>query len=234
MLLDIDSRPGGVKQIAVAMRSDAVTEFLCHLLELWQFEICEPSDSSVLLLAEKGSAEPLAGQGVIWLNAETDGGELGFSLPIEPESFWQALEQRFHKPPRRHIRLSLALHAEVVVGDDRTETVVTSLSDMGCRFSFHRELVRGEQLTLCLEVEGESLRIDGEVIYSMPVSAVSTGEVRAGALFSGIEAVQREHVRAFLIRSYLEEVRCRMAPERFAEALQSLDISGEVRAGLAG
>ncbi|PLY02171.1 MAG: hypothetical protein C0623_04070 [Desulfuromonas sp.] len=232
MLKDITTRSLNKKKIAVTTCEPSLDELLKALLQLWQFEVHDPAEASALLLAESGCAEPVAGQDVIWLNTDSGGAELGFSLPLEPEAFWQALEQRFHRPPRKHIRLDVDLPALISARDEKKEAVLTSLSDMGCRFSYHRELAPNESVSFEFSLEGELLTFDSRIIYAMAYSDTSDSPFRAGALFSGINAEQRARISDYLIGCYLELVRGEMPAEIFNEGLRFLELSEKVRVKL--
>ena len=234
MLNDVVERSGVIKKISVVTSDDALTELLTLLLQSWKFEIVSQDCAETLLLAEKGSIEPAAGQDVIWLAAGETSTDNSLGLPLEVESLWRILEFRFHDPPRMHIRLALDLSAQVTIRGETSEAVLTSLSEMGCRFYYDKELVRDETVTLTLQAGNETLKIGSQVIYSIPQSATSTGEVNAGLVFHGIDRTTRGRIRTYLIYTYLKEVGSVMAEERFVDTLDFLVLPESIRKKLAG
>lgn len=233
MLKNSFDRSAQVKRIAVATCSGALTEFIQHLLRHWKFEIDDGTDPDVLLLAEEGCASPGKEQSVIWMSRQQEPTPDLLCLPLEIETFWKTLERQFHQPPRMHIRLDVTMEALVTVGHEMDVVAVSSLSDMGARFIYHRELVRDEALIFTVNIDGVDLPIDGRVIYAMHQSAASGEVFRAGLLFEGIKKEQRDLLRSFLIWRYLEQTQRQMTDDRFAEALEFIDLPVQVRAKLA-
>ena len=229
MLKHIVDRSDIRKKISVKTCSNSLTELLQSLLEQWKFEICDTDDSEVLLLAEEGCAVPVEGQRVLWLSRTEPEDRSRFSLPLELEHLWQILERRFHQPPRMHIRMNLEINATVTVGDETVSTTLSSLSDMGGRFTYHRELVREQQLVVSLQVAEQILKINSQVIYAMPQFSVAGSDTKVGIIFQRVEKDEREMLRHFLILRYLEEVQKRMDRSRFTAALQFLALPPYVR-----
>lgn len=233
MLGDFSDRAVGGKKIAIATCCDAFTDFLKALLQHWSFDICDADSPDVMLLAEDDCVEPVDGQKVVWLTRSKYQGTDRLSLPMSVETFWQVLEHHYHKPPRMHIRKDVELAASVVVDGETATVTLSSLSDMGCRFSYCREMVRDQQVSLSLQLDGEELVIDSRVIYAHHLSAVSDDNVRVGLLFRGIKKEQRDKLRAYLILQFLQNVQKEMAPEQFKKALKYFDLPGQVSAKLA-
>ena len=229
MLKNIVDRSVVSRKIAIKTGSGALTELLQSLLEQWKFEIHDPANADVLLLAEEGCAEPVEGQRVLWLSRSQRHDRDRLSLPLELEHLWQILERLFHQPPRMHIRMNIEMNASVTVGDETTSAILSSLSDMGGRFTYHRELVRDQPLVVSLHVAEQILKINSQVIYAMPKSSAAGSDTKVGFIFQKVKKDQREMLRHFLILRYLEEVQKRMDRQRFAEALDSLALSSHVR-----
>lgn len=224
MLRELSDRGVGAKKIAIATCCDAFTDFLSSLLRHWNFEVCAAGSPDVLLLAEEGCAEPDTGQRAVWLTRSKYQGTDRLSLPLSVEKFWQVLEHRYHKPPRMHIRMDVEIVASVVVDDETVPVTLSSLSDMGCRFSYYREMVRDQQVFLSLPLGGEELIIDSRVIYAHHLSAANDNNVRVGLLFRGIQEDQRDKLRAYLILQFLEKVQKEIDPEHFRKALEYFDL----------
>ncbi len=206
MLEKASDRSRIVRKVAVVTGRPALTELLQHLLRLWDYEISSDT-AEALLLAEEGRAEPMAGQKVLWLSGSTGREQGRIGLPIELEKLWQTLEHHFHQPPRMHIRMKMDADVMLKVGAETVSATLSNLSDMGCRVSYRRELVRGQQVLLDLAIDGELLKIDSEVIYAIPGASTDDPEVRLGLLFAGMGKERRDRLRCFLIRRYLEQVR---------------------------
>ena len=229
MLSNANDRASVNKKVAIATCCDDFSEFLSQLLVSWGFEICDRTAPEVLLLAEEGCAEPAVGQPVVWLTRSRYQGTNRLSLPLEIESFWQILEHWYHRPPRMHIRMAVDLEATAMVDTETVTVRLSSLSDMGCRFSYYRELVRDQQVWLTLSLADEAFRIDSRVIYSHHISAVTDDNIRVGLLFRGITMEQRDRLRSCLILQYLQKVEQEMDSARFRNALAKLDLREFVR-----
>ncbi|PLX72328.1 MAG: hypothetical protein C0615_12220 [Desulfuromonas sp.] len=223
MLQDVIDRSTVTKKIAIVSSSDELNEFLRHLLTHWKFELHRPDHPEVLLLAEEGQATPLPGQRAIWMTRSRYQGADRLNVPITFEALWQKLEHRFHRPPRTHIRMNVEMSALVTVNDSTVSARLRSLSDMGCRFSYHRELVRDQSVVISLTLDGEEMRIDSRVIYAVP-GREEAGAFTVGLLFRGIDKKQRDRLRSFLIWRYLEKVRAKMDGYRFRTALGYFDL----------
>jgi hypothetical protein len=232
MLNHVSDRTAVIKNVAIATCCDDFTEFLKILLVSWGFEICDSAREDVLLLAEEGCVEPVGGQEVIWLTRSKYQGTDRLSLPLEIENFWQTLEQRYHRPPRMHIRMAVDMDATVTVDDEAVAVRLSSLSDMGCRFSYYRELVADQQVHLALSLVEEEFRIDSRVIYSHHLTAAADNNIRVGLLFRGIDKEQRDRLRACLILQYLQGVEKEMEEARFRHALEFLSLNEFVRSRL--
>ncbi len=235
MLKGSSERTGIARAIRVETGCEALKELLCSLLAHWKYEIRPDAGRDVLLLAEEGCAVPVEGQDTIWLvRSPQQGGEGSLGLPLEFERLWQVLEYRFHRPPRMHIRMDVEIDASVTIDNETVRATLSSLSDMGCRFPCHRELIRNQPVILSLPVAGEVMRIDSRVIYAIHPVLSSDRDVRVGLLFSGLEKEQRDILRAYLMLCYLRRVRSEMTTESFARALGHFALPDSVRESLGG
>ena len=227
MLRD-SNRSVRAKEIAIATSCAAFTEFLKVLLSHWKFEIREVGTPDVVLLAEEGCAEPVGEQEPIWLTRSKYQGTDRLSLPLNIENFWQALEHRFHKPPRMRIRMDVELVASATVDEQTEKVVLNSLSDMGCRFSYHREMVRDQKVLLSLPVDGDELMIESRVIYSHYLSATTDSDFRVGLLFQGISVDQHGKLRDYMTLRFLEEIEKDLDRDCFRKALEYCNLSAGV------
>ena len=220
------------KQVAVCTASDALTQVLESLLMKWGFTICNPQDPAVLLLAEEGSCEPTHAQEVVWLSPLHVLEQGRFALPVSIESLWQTLEQHFHFPPRMHMRKAVDLPARVSMRGECYDTRLSSLSDMGARFSSDRELVKQEQVIIELTVSEVLLQFHGQIIFSMAAGPNDEQRFQSGVVFHKQINTCRDDLRYYLIRQYLEAVREGMDLQVFQAGLSFFNLAPEVKNAL--
>lgn len=230
MLKEIPDRDAVSKKIRVNTGLEPLNRLLESLLGIWGFTLLETADRNSVVLAEPGCVAPVDGQRVIWLTrSSVCPGADGLPLPLDLERLWQVLEQHFHQPPRRHIRMDLALDASVIIDDVESPTTLSSLSDMGCRFSYQRELVRDQPVRLSLLIEGESFQADSRVIYAVRRSSSFNHLYQVGLMFVGVDRSQRDRLRDFLLLRYLLMVKKEMDGTAFAGALDDIRLANSVR-----
>ena len=216
------------KRIIVRTGSVAFTQLLEQLLTLWGFSICEAEDQSVLLLAEEG-CEPIHGQKVVWLGFAHKSEQDRPGLPINVELLWQVLEQHFHNPPRMYMRKAVNLLARVSLRGEWHETRLSSLSNMGTRFSSDRELVKQEQVIIELTIGGVLRRYHGQVIFSMATGPTDVPVFQSGVVFQKQGDALTDDLRCYLTRQFLEAVRDEMDLPIFQAGLAFFDLAPEVR-----
>ncbi len=226
MLQEIIDRDTIEKRVAVRTGSEAFTQILERLLLTWGFVIGNQDDQSALLLLEDECGEPVAGQKTVWLS-KSEQGQLG--LPVTIESLWQVLEQHFHSPPRMHMRKTVDLPARVSLRGAWHETRLSSLSDMGARFSHDRELVKQEPVIIELSLFGALLQYRGQVIFSMAEGPADVPIFQAGVVFHKQDSTLRDDLCSYLIRQYLETVRAGMELQVFQAGLVFFDLAPGVR-----
>jgi hypothetical protein len=229
MLKEVVDKDKLQKRIAVCTGSAAFSQVLQHLLASWGFDLCRQDDPSVLLLAEEGCCEPVAGQKSIWLSRSRETVPDRIRLPIAVESLWRVLEQRFHHQPRMHMRMAVDLPARLYLRGEWVDTRLNSLSDMGARFGTEREMVKQEPVSIELNIDGRLRQYHGEVIFSMAVGAADRGLFQSGVVFSGQDQTTCDGLRAVLISRYLEAVREKMDRQLFEAGLADLDLDTDVR-----
>lgn len=227
----IDAIPAMVeKRLCLVIRSEGLRAVLGGLLEQWQFHLLAEAEPDDLVLAQEGCCPPADSREVLWLSSSRYESRHRLCLPISPEELWRTLENRFHKPPRNHIRMTVELDAAVLVRGERTISRLASLSDKGGRFFFPRELANGEELALELVLDGRSLRLDGRVIYVVPrgeLAGTTTSEV--GAIFDRTVPETRQQVRDYILTRYLDMVRLGLPEPLFCAGLDFFQLSPEVR-----
>lgn len=226
--------PSATKCIALLTRRQGLDQFLEVLFRQWGYLI-EPPGEAGLLLAEKGCVPPDRQERVIWLSERDDIEDEGLFFPLALEDLWATVESHFHPLPRSHLRLRLLLPVKALRGRGTGTAWLTSLSDAGARLLYPRELVRGEKLKVGFDLSGASFCLEGEVIYVLNCGdPENSQEVEAGIVFSAARQDERRQIREFIVRTYLEQVRSRLQPSRFAEGLASFDLADDVRRELAG
>lgn len=211
MLLDrIDDAPEK-RRIALRIGNRGLQAVLGAILREWRYQVVVDGPCELILTDE--DVHPSADEGpVLRLGAP---GPLSF--PLSLEALWQALEFRFHVPPRRNLRIALPLDIGVRQGGRREVCSLISLSPLGGRFEFPREMAPGEELELRLPIGEAPLTIGGRVIYVIP-----RGEWRncpdycVGVVFDRREEKQKT-LRAFIVRRFLERVRLSVDRNLYSE-----------------
>ncbi len=234
MLLDL--RPSLTeKRLALSIRSPALEALLAALLEEWHFTLLPQPAAGTLLLAEEGSLAPETEGEIIWLTTSRYVSRQRLSLPLQLPELWSVLETRFHKPPRNHIRMAVDCEATLCCRGGRSAVHLVSLSDMGGRFVFPRELISGEELVLEYAGAEGGLELAGRVIYVLPRGELTgTNESEAGMIFDRTPAETREQVRNQIIASYLERVRKKLSESTFCSGLGFLALPPAVLQRLEG
>lgn len=198
---------------------------LAGILKEWRYSLLETPASSELVLAEDGFDLPEECGSVLWLTRSRYGERGRLSLPLSFEELWSALESRFHKPPRTHIRINLQLPAAMLVRGELADADLINLSDLGARFCFHRELALGEELVANLSVADRLLKLPGRVIYVVPRTDLEASEkTLVGVIFDRLAQESSDSLREFIICTYLERVRDGMAGSIFREGLTHFNV----------
>ena len=224
---------GKDRRLAVTVRDPALSALLGTLLEEWSYEVVSRPEETSLVLLEEGLTSPAPGAEVVRLARSPISGRDRIALPLLVEEIWAALEPRFHRPPRAHIRIDLNRPARVSVRGELETTRIVSLSDLGTRFSLTRELVNDEVLQLEVELDGSSWRLQGRVIYVIPRGDLDgSGCFDIGMLFIHPEIETRGALRAIVVRNYLERVARRLPAELFRGGLEYFALPTATRRGL--
>ncbi len=220
-MLDNRIPAGKNRRLAVAVRDPALSAILHTLLEEWLYAVVPRAEEATLVLLEEGLAFPATGTEVMRLARFPISGRDRIALPLVVEELWAALEPRFHRPPRAHIRIDLDRPAVVSVRGEREATRIVSLSDLGTRFSLTRELVNDEVLQLDVELGGRTWNLQGRVIYVIPRGDLDgSGTFDIGMLFIHPEIETRGLLRAIVVCNYLERVARRLPAELFRAGLE--------------
>lgn len=187
-----------LRRVAVQIETPGFAWLLCGVLAVWGYEVVVDAKDAGLLLVEQagGEGEELA---VLGLNGAS--GCKRLDLPLALEALWVELEQRFHHPARQHIRVPLSLAVGAVGRNRYDEATLQSLSDMGGRLIYPRELVRDEGLLLRVPIEQQVFELSGKVIYCFPRGTGDEFEV--GIMFQGVAAEVRQLLRQYIGRQVL-------------------------------
>jgi hypothetical protein len=225
----IDPRPPIIeKRLALAVRSQELEAILAALLHEWQFTLLPHPAAGTLLLAEEGCLAETDGE-IVWLTTSRYVSRQRLALPLQLQELWSALETRFHKPPRNHLRVAVDCEATLCCRGGRSTIRLVSLSDMGARLVFPRELISGEELVLEYPDVDGLLELAGRVIYVLPRGELAgTNESEAGMIFDRTPAETRERVRNRIIVSYLERVRRQLPESVFCAGLGFFDLPAAV------
>jgi len=184
---------------------------LREILRAWHYQVVEEGPFDLLLVDREANLPAPPGPHLLL----GPGGTLG--LPLSLDALWRELESRFHTPPRRYIRLELPREIEVRHGGSGDFCNLASLSSLGARFEYPREVLRGERMELDLQIAGEWLSLGSEVIYCIPHGEwLDKPLIHVGVVFDRKDRVQ-DKVGAFIVRTYLDQVRDVLGAGLFAE-----------------
>lgn len=214
------------RRLCLCIRNEPFRLVLEGVLREWHYFLQENPADSDLVLAEDGFPVGEEAPPVLWLTRSRSGEPGKLDLPLSMEELWANLESRFHKSPRNHIRTNPELPATLEMRNETDEILLTSLSDMGGRFNFHRELPPGEEMVLGLSISGRRFKLPGQVIYTIPTGELKdSGESQVGVVFIHRDKSTRELLREFIIRTCFMRVREGMAGDILREGLSHFDVS---------
>ncbi len=218
------------KRVCLITHDPSFLAVLGALLEEWDYALLPRASSGCLILAEEGCPVPEQVGTLIRLGGSPCQARNRLSLPLVVEELWAALEPRFHKPPRNHMRIARQMQALARLRGAEEATTITSISDLGMRFILSRESVKDEVVELEFTIEGVSYRQFGRVIYVVPRGdAAGHAQNDIGILFTRPSAELRAAIRDYVVSCFLERVRVRFAAEIFCAGLDYFAISPAVR-----
>ncbi len=187
-----------LRRVAIELETPGFRQLLCALLELWGFHLVSDTSAAGMLLVEQRGGEPA---GVTLIRLGETHGSRHLPFPLALEDLWLELEQRFHRPPRQHIRTAVDLEVGLVARHRYGEARLESLSDMGGRLYFGRELARDEGVRLRLPIDAQVFEFGAKVIYSFPRGEESGFEL--GLLFEGVSGEIRQAIRNYVRRQVM-------------------------------
>jgi len=209
------------KRIGIIARSEALDALLRGLLAQWHYAVPEQPVGTDVLLVEEGCLPPGGNDRILWLTRSGAEGSNRLNLPLQPEALWRQLGKLSRNSLRNHIRITVQLPATLRARSEYISIQISSLSDLGTRFDFPRELVNGEQLTLHMVLEGEGLALDGRVIYVIPRGdAEGTGRSEVGMIFDRTPPEKRNRLREYIIWRCLDVVRRQVPKPLFVKGLE--------------
>lgn len=220
MLFDQSIPRGMERKICVRTTDSALGAFLNSLLDGWRFSLEEDTADGTLLLAEEGSCDVPPNQPVLWLGHSQYASRDKLPLPMPIEELYLSLEHRFHRPPRRHMRLDIDLPARVDLRGEQHASGLTSLSDRGGRVLLPLELVRDEKLGLEFSLAGHPMNLVASVIYSFQRPGTSSEPAYdTGVLFARQTQGECELLREFILDRYVSRLRDMLDPDVFSAGL---------------
>ncbi len=235
MLFDKSIPRGHERRVCIRTKSPALGQVLAGLLDAWQYSLEDEHVEGALLLAEEGCCEDPVNQQVLWLGHSRYSSRDRLPLPLVMEELYASLEHRFHRPPRRHMRMDIELPARVSCRGDSYESFLTSLSDRGGRLLLPRELARDEGLELEFSLAGHPMKLEGMVIYSFqrPRSTEEVG-YDTGVLFTRQCQSECEQLREFILARYLSRLQKSLSTEVLTAGLQFFTLSPALQQCFAG
>ncbi|MBW2504053.1 MAG: PilZ domain-containing protein [Deltaproteobacteria bacterium] len=198
MLLDGNNSPQS-KQVTVLTRNPVATRLFGGILREWGIEMAADPASAQMVFVERGIGAPVSRGRLVWLSSMPvrDGEYL--DIPLSLTRLYHLLEQELFSSPRRHIRVPLQGAVELHTAHGLQSAELTSMSDRGCRLDCDRELAKGQPLVLDMILDRQRLRINGEVIYTIPAGDLSrTRKPKVGVLFSQIDQTLCNALRMFI------------------------------------
>lgn len=229
-----DAARAGTRTVSLRIGHEGPRLFLSALLDIWQFSVLAAPAPGCLLLTDDRQPVPAAASHVVRLALPGQHDAEALPLPLRIEELWTALETRFHRPPRHHLRMPVHLPATVNVRGGDWETLLHSLSDAGARFRLGRELASGEPLTLSWVFDGVAFAAPAQVIYSFPSGgdAGGQGSYETGIIFAPVAPGFAARLRAQIVLRYLAAVRSRVPGWAFASGLTLLELPADVHGTL--
>lgn len=195
------------------------------MLAQWRYTLLETPAAGDTLLVEEGCQAPADASNVLWLTRSRCEGHNRLGLPLPVEELWRRLEVRHHQPTRSHIRIPVQLEATLQARGESTPVQVVSLSDLGVRFDFPRELVGGEQLALEMTLEGDVFTLAGRVIYVVPRGELGgTGKSEIGMIFDRTPQATRSRLREYIVWRCLALARRQVPEPLFRQGLDFFEI----------
>ncbi len=209
------------REIEIAVSPPVFREMMAELLTEWRYEIGGAASAGVL--ENRGHTE-------LRFRSHRNAQISVLPLPLDLQTFWRLLEEEFHTPPRRYFRRSLILPILLDLGYEISEQAIKSLSELGARFDYSRELVKDQRVLLEAEVASRSINLEGRVIYAVPRKEVKGSiQMETGIVFDRLEQATRDLLRDFVLWGFLDNVSKKTGRDIFEEGSRFLEIPPGVR-----
>lgn len=192
MLTELVHEPE-LRRVELQIEMPGLARLLAAVLAVWGYEVVIDGSAAGLLLVEQGGSPE---KSLAVINMGKASGCTHLALPLTLEALWLELEQRFHHPARQHIRVALNLGVGVVGRHRYDDAKLQSLSDMGGRLVYPRELVRDEGVRLRIPIDNQMFELNAKVIYCFPQGGGA--EFELGVLFEGVASEVRRVLRRYI------------------------------------
>ena len=193
------------KPVAVVTRDRQFNRLLGSILAEWKFFPVEDLAGAKVVFAEYGIDLPDFTGEVVWLTPRPLSAGRFLTIPISLTELYTLLETEYFPTPRRHIRLTIDVKADVCLDNSWQECRLVSISDRGWRILCQDEIQRGTRLHLETEIAGELLQMPAEVLYCIPAGDTSCRCLpQVGVLFRPADVRLINMLRRFIEKSCVE------------------------------
>ncbi len=127
--------------------------------------------------------------------------------PVDAEKLFLIIESAVEKKPRRSIRITCTLRADLSGAHGLAEGLVTNLSETGMFFRTLDPCPNRSRLTVSFEIKSQSITLEAEVIYSCIFDEGPFKEPGMGMKFVKIRPEDQAIIKAFI----LEKIENRVA-----------------------
>ncbi|MDH3997921.1 MAG: PilZ domain-containing protein [Desulfuromonadales bacterium] len=195
-----------IRPVAVLSRNPLLARLLASILNDWKFTVVEEVAEAKVVFIERGMPlpEPCVAE-VVWLSPMPLSQERFLLTPLSLTELYGSLEEFFFPVPRRHIRITTEVAAEIKYDGRWRKGQLLSLSDRGGRLSCDAELLKQTALTLEIKLPGRLLRTDAEVLYCVAASDIpGRQQPQIGVLFKPLAQGLVEALRRFIEKHNIE------------------------------
>jgi len=128
-------------------------------------------------------------------------GEIAACLrkPVETEALYQALQAALEKTPRKNIRIPVALKAKLMNVKERSEGLVTVISEYGMFFRTEEPLDLNAAVPVTITFPDRSISLTAVVLYSYSLEASPFNEPGMGMKFTKIAAEDQAFIKSYIL-----------------------------------
>ena len=222
-MLENLNRPPREKKVSLDLSEPALALFLAELLRSWRCRILDAPAEGGLHLVDEERPRPAADLPLLRLSRGGVASPGRLVLPLALEDLWEALERRFHVPPRLHMRIGTRHPLRIEYRGEIFSSELRSLSDRGARFAFPGEVASGERMRLRFRAGEREFDLEGGVIYVIiPAERSGPGGVEIGIVFDRLGEDGRKELRELIVHTTLERVRDAVGAEVFEKIEEDL------------